>query len=412
MTVKKLTGIILAIVMMATLLSGCGNSKETKSGESGATQKAPFIIGVNLDTTGGGAALGVPERDTIKMLAEELNKAGGINGYPIKLIESDNESDPTKARLAARRLIDQEKVLAIIGTSQSTTSIPIGEVAEREEVPSIGMGSTDSITQGRKWAFKIPHSNYLYFQELLKDAEKVGVKKIAFLSVDNAYGESGLASYNEEIPKTSLKTVYTAKFPADTTDLSVEFLKAQQSGADGVFVWAVMPGVGIANRDFARLGLQDKGMKLFGGSTLGDPIFLEAAGKEAAKVGTRFLNYKLMQAELLPDSDPVKPIAMNYIGLYENKYKLGARVSYGANAHDAFNTLITAIKDSSVTPDGDLKQNRSALRDSLEKVNYLGILGQINLSAENQHRGSDAQGMVISNIVIGADGKPTYKIAE
>ena len=403
---KKLLIIILCLVLAVTLLSGCG-----KSGDKAATDKTPFVIGVDLDVTGAGSALGVPERDSIKMLAEDLNSNGGINGHPIKLVEADNESDETKARLTGRKLITQDNVLAIIGTAQSTTSVPISEVAEREGIPSIGMGSSDAIVKGKKWAFKGPTSSDLLFKELLKGIEKAGVKKLAFISVNNAYGDSGLGAFDLVVKDTKITPIYKTKFSADTTDMSVEFLNAKKAGADGILVWAVMPGIGVANRDFARLGLQDQGMMLFSNSTMGDPVFLDAAGKEAAKVGTQFLNYKMMIAEQLSSDDPSKKVIDTFNNLYEKKYKVGKRVTYAANAHDSFNVVVNAIKSSNIKPDGDLKKNREAIREAMEKTDFLGILGNYKFSATN-HRGSDTVGYIISKVVIGSDGKPTFAIVK
>ncbi|MDP3049809.1 MAG: ABC transporter substrate-binding protein, partial [Eubacteriales bacterium] len=111
----------LLLCMSLLLVAGCGQGPGSTDGEKAAE---PYKIGAIVDISGPAASLGEPERDTLRMLADELNARGGIDGRPVDLIILDNKSLETEAVLAAKRLIDQG-VLAIIGCSASGTSLAI-----------------------------------------------------------------------------------------------------------------------------------------------------------------------------------------------------------------------------------------------------------------------------------------------
>jgi len=107
-----------------------------------APAQEPYRIGAIFSITGPGSSLGIPERDTALMLEADINAKGGIKGpdgklHPLKIVIYDDASDETKAVLAAKKLIDEDKVTAIVGTTLSGTSLAILDTVQKAEVPLV-----------------------------------------------------------------------------------------------------------------------------------------------------------------------------------------------------------------------------------------------------------------------------------
>ena len=121
-----------------------------------------YKIGAIFSTTGGGSSLGVPEKNTVDMLEKEINAAGGINGHKIQIVFYDDASDETNARNKASKLISEDKVSAIIGTTLSGTSLAIVEPVQNAKIPLISCAASVKIVEpvaDHKWVFKTPQSD-------------------------------------------------------------------------------------------------------------------------------------------------------------------------------------------------------------------------------------------------------------
>jgi ABC-type branched-subunit amino acid transport system substrate-binding protein len=159
---------------------------------------APYRLGVVLSITGPAASLGVPMRDTLLMLQEQTNSAGGVKGpdgamHPIELTIIDDKSVETETVLAIKKLIEQQ-VLAIIGPNQTGTTLAIIPLVTEAQVPLVSLGSSAKIVEPiaeRKWIFKTPHNDRLVIQVLMQDLKRRNIKDVAFLSVNNALGDRG-----------------------------------------------------------------------------------------------------------------------------------------------------------------------------------------------------------------------------
>ena len=124
--------------------------------------KGAYKVGALFSVTGRTSFLGDPEKKTAEMLAEQINKAGGINGKKLELIIYDTEGDATKANLALKKLITKDKVAAVIGPSLSGTSMAVLPVAEKNKTPLISCAASYKIVHNEKtgkpykWVFKTP----------------------------------------------------------------------------------------------------------------------------------------------------------------------------------------------------------------------------------------------------------------
>ncbi|TLM98292.1 hypothetical protein FDZ73_23735, partial [bacterium] len=128
--------VFLAVLIMAGLVvAGCGGQKE-ETKPTGSTME-PIKIGMVLDSSGNASSLGMPERNSALLLEEKINAAGGINGRPVKLIIEDSESDESKAVLKAKKLVEQDKVVAIVGATTTGTTMAMVKYIESVGIPLI-----------------------------------------------------------------------------------------------------------------------------------------------------------------------------------------------------------------------------------------------------------------------------------
>jgi branched-chain amino acid transport system substrate-binding protein len=384
------------VVSLALVASGCGATTPEPTAEPEAKIGEPYKIGAMFSITGGTSTMGVPQRNTLQMLHKELEAAGGIMGpdglmHPIELIIYDTESDETKAVLAAKKLIEEDQVSVIIGPSQSGTSLAVLDSVQKAEVPLISVAASGRIIEPaaeRKWVFKTPRSDRILAKLAMEYLKSQGITKVAWLSVNNAFGDSGKVEVEAAAPDYGITIVASEKFEAADTDMTAQLTKIRGTGAEMLFMWALLPGGAIAQKNAFDLGLEipilNHPAPLF-------PGFIELATAEAAE-GVFSFGDKVPVAEQLPDSDPQKAVLMKYLADYQAAYNAESD-QFGALASDAFKLAVRAMEKAG--------SDRAAIRDELEKTQgFLGTCGIYNMSPSD-HNGLDVDGLAVVQIVNG-----------
>ena len=361
------------------------------TGDKAASGKEPYKIGAILDYTGSASSLGEPEKITLEMLVEELNAKGGINGHPIELILYDNESDEAKSLTKAKKLIEADKVAAIIGTSQSGTTMAIVPTVMSAQIPLVSCAASWKIIKDpesketRKWIFKTPQSDSLAVSKIFEYLNKNKISKIAIITVSNGYGDSGRAELKRLAPEFKIEVVADERFGAADVDMQAQLTKIKGTDAQAVICWAVpQQGAGIVAKNFKELGLTQKLIMSHG---VANSKFLQLAGDAAD--GVVLPSGRLIVAEQLPAKDPQKKMLLNYRKNFEEKAKYPAS-TFGGHAFDAFNILVGALLRAGNDP--------VKLRDEIEKTkNYPGTAGIFNMSPTD-HEGLTKDAFVMVKI--------------
>ncbi len=388
---KRISILLLSVTMLLSLLwlTGC-SSKQTE--KSSASKTGDTInIGAVVDISGPSSSLGIPERDTLQMLTDQLNANGGINGSQVKLTIMDNKSDETEGVLAIKKLIDSEKVVAVIGASASGTSLAMVDTAQKEGVPLISMAASSKIVEpvsDRKWVFKTAQADTVVSNKIVNYLKSKGIQNIAFLYMNNAFGDNGKKAFANIAAKNGIKVVIEDKFEATDKEMSAQLAKIKGSDAQAVLVWAIPPSASIVTRNFKELGLN---IPLIHSHGIANQKFLDLAGDAAN--GVILPIGKLIVADQLPDADPQKQVMLSYAKDFTAKYN-NPPSAFGGHAYDAFNLLVNAIKVGG--------NDRGKIRDALENTkNFTGISGVFNMS-DKDHNGLDETSMVMVEV---KDGK-------
>lgn len=363
---KPLTG-ILCILCFLFMLSGVLQAAE------------PYRIGAILSVTGAASFLGEPEKNTVLMLQEEINAAGGINGHPLEVIIEDSKSEETQAVLAAKKLIENDKVLAIIGPSTTGESMALIPIVTEAKIPLISCAAGAGITQPvkeRYWVFKTPQYDVSAVKAIYAHMKKRGIKKVGIITISTGFGDAGRKALLEIAPQYGIQIVADERYGPKDSDMTTQLTKIKASGAEAVINWSVGPGQVIVTKNWYSLKM---GIPLYQSHGWGSKKNIELAGPAAEGVIAPL--GRLVVWDKLPDNHPQKALLKKYSQEYERRYK-SEPGTFGGHAYDALMMVVEALKK--VGP--DRAKIRNYIENNIKK--WPGTGGIFNMSPED-HCGLD-----------------------
>lgn len=334
-----------------------------------ADSKTPYVVGAFVSASGPNAPLGVPERDTLIMLEEQINKNGGINGHPLKLLVEDDASDNTNAVKAAKKLIEQDQVCAIIGGSGTGPTMAVVPITEAAGVPHLSMAAGMAITNPiKKWVFRVAPTDTVVGGRLLEYLAKQKITKVAIIYDSNAFGTSGRDQVKALAPKYKISIVAEESFGSKDTDMTVQLTKIRTTSAQAIICWGTNPAPAQVAKNVQQLGIT---IPLFMSHGVADQTFLDQAGPAAN--GIILPAVKLIVVNELPASDPQKAVLLQYNQQFKAKFGRSAD-HYGGHAWDALYIIVQGLKK--------VGDDRAKLRNEIEKTkNFVGVAGIFTYSA-------------------------------
>jgi branched-chain amino acid transport system substrate-binding protein len=352
-----------------------------------AAAKTPYKVGAVFSVTGRASFLGEPEKKTAVMIEEQINKSGGINGHPLKLVLYDDESDETKCVLAVKRLIKSDRVPVIIGPSVSGNSLAVVKICNDAKVPLVSCAASIKIVtpvKERKWIFKVPQSDSLAVERIYDYILKKGLHKVAIMTVTDGFGASGREELLRLAPTMGIQIVADERYGPKDTDLTAQLTRIRGTDAQAIVNWSVGPTQILAVKNWYDLGMTS--VPLFQSHGFGSLKNIELAGGAAEGVLCPLGRVNI--PNLVPADNPQKGVIMAYNKAYEEKYHEPLS-SFGGHAWDALTLVIDALK--AVGP------NSAKIRNYLEnRKNFVGQHGVFNFSPQD-HNGltKDAFEMVV-----------------
>ncbi|MCL5982422.1 MAG: ABC transporter substrate-binding protein [Firmicutes bacterium] len=389
---KNIPFIFLFLIAVSLSLAAAGCGQRAAQPAAPGKPYQTIKVGAIFDVTGTGSTLGVPAEQSARMVVEKINAEGGINGIPLEVVFLNNESVEDRSVLAFNRLVGEDKVLAVAGASQSGTTLAMVPAATEAEVPLVSAAAAVSIVEpqpDRRWIFKVAPNDSHVISRTLQHMLDNGIKRIAWLSVNNAFGHSGKKQLELLAPQMGIEVVQTETFEAQDADMRVQLTRINAARPDAVFVWGLPPAASIITRNFRELGLK---MPLYHSHGVGSRRFLDLA--EGTADGVMFAIGPLIVAEQIADAHLQKPVLLEYIRLFEGKH--GPRSTFGAHGYDAMMLIVRALKNTTLT--GDVTKDRALLRDEIEKIqDYVGIGGIFSFSPTD-HVGLNAEDLVMVRV--------------
>lgn len=340
---------------------------------------AEVRIGASLAVTGPASFLGDPEAKTLEMLVEQINAAGGIQGEEIALTIYDDGGDPSKARTFATRLVEEDNVVAIIGSSTTGATMAMAPIVGDAEVPMISLaGGLVIIDPVQDYVFKTPHTDRMACQKVFEDIKNRGMSKVGIVSETGGFGASMREQCLDVAGDYGIEIVADETYGAADPDMTPQMTNvANTDGIEAILVAGAGQGPAVVTRNAAQLDIK---LPLYQSHGVASNKFIELAGDSAN--GIRLPATALLIPNQLAQDDPQREVVNSYITDYSAKYGTPPS-TFGGYAFDALNLLVEAMNAAGTTTDS------IAIKGALENIqNHAGVTAVYNFTPEN-HMGLD-----------------------
>lgn len=238
-------------------------------------------IGGIYSMSGPAAPFGVPERDIVEALANKVNKEGGIKGTPVEVIFCDDQTNPTESARCATKLIRQEGVVAIVGSTIGTGTLALMPIAMANKVPVLAPVGTIPVTSKENnfwpWVFRTAPTDTLIIGAIMeRGVFKQNRKRVAIMYQEDAYGEAGMKQATALSKAKNIEVVASVAAPLNAIDLTAAATNIRNANPDVVLLQTSAPALGAA---FVRAAKQ-VGIKapIIGSGSLNQRPFIDAAG--------------------------------------------------------------------------------------------------------------------------------------
>ena len=349
---------------------------------------ADINVGVTLSATGPAASLGIPEKNTFDLLPTT------IAGEKVNWIVLDDGSDTTKAVQNAKKLIGENKVDVLVGSTITPASLAMIDAAVEGETPMISMAAASRIVDPAnpktRWIYKTPQSDALMADAIAVSMKAAGVKTIGYIGFADAYGDGWLAEMKRSAQTAGIQVTAEEKYNRADTSVTGQVLKLIAAKPDAILIGAAGTPGATPQKELVARGYKGKIYQTHG---VANPDFLRVVGADGN--GTLLPAGPMLVFEQLPDSNPVKKVAAEYVTQYEKKF--GTRSTFGGHAYDAYLLLNGAVPNALKKGKPGSKEFRAALRDELEKANVVGTHG-VFVMTPHDHNGLDNRARVMVRI--------------
>ena len=357
--------------------------------------QADINVGVTVSATGPAASLGIPEKNTFALMPTS------IGGQKVNYIILDDASDTTTAVKNIRKHLTENKVDVVVGSTITPNSLAMIDVAAEAETPMISMAASARIVDPGnpkvKWIFKTPQNDIQMSTAIVEHMTTHGVKTVAFIGFSDAYGEGWYQEFAKVAEARKLQIVANERYNRSDTSVTGQALKILAAKPDAVLVAgagtpAALPQVALMEKGYKGRYYQTHGVA--------NNDFLRVGGKNVE--GTFLPAGPVLVAGQLPDSNPIKKVALDYVGKYEAAHGKGSVSTFGAHAWDAGLLLANAVPVALKKAQPGTKEFRLALRDALEGLKNVTLShGIVNMSPQD-HLGFDQRARVMVRIENGA----------
>jgi branched-chain amino acid transport system substrate-binding protein len=360
---KKLGLLLLALVLITSSLVGCGKTEETGTDSSSDNNGDVIKIGVFEPMTGASAAGGEMTVEGIK-LANEIK--GEVLGKKVELVVVDNKSDKVEAANAVSRLIDKDKVVAIVGSYSSSLSMAAGDIVKKSQVPAVGCSPTNPlVTLNNDYYFRVcfidPFQGTVMANYAVND---LGAKTAAIIQDVTQDYSVGLSKYFvdafKELTGDENSIVEITSYNTGDQDFSAQLTNVKDKNPDVIFAPGNYGESALLIKQARDLGMN---MPILGGDTWEAPEFIEIGGD--AVEGAVFSTHFTAEA-------PVTEKSTIFLDEYKAKYNKDAN-AFAALGYDAYMAILDAIERGNSTDPKDI-------RDKLaETIDFVGATGNITL---------------------------------
>ncbi|MBS0545397.1 MAG: ABC transporter substrate-binding protein [Proteobacteria bacterium] len=351
---------------------------------------AEINVGVISSSTGPIAIVGIPQKNTVPLLPAR------VAGQDIKYALLDDGSDPTASVVAAKKLIVEHKVDAIIGATGGPNTLGIIPFIAEAKVPLLAPTGSAAVVlpmdDKKKWVFKTTQNDDLIAGALIEHMAATGIKTVGFIGTADPFGENWERVFRAGAEARGIRIVAAEKFQRQDSSVAGQAIKLMAARPDAILVaapgtLAALPQITLKDRGYAGVFYQTHGAAL--------NEFLKLGGSKVE--GTIMAASLMLVVDDVPDSHPSKKVAKDYIAAYR-KLHGAAPATFGGNVFDAGLLLERAIPKALEKGQPGTVEFRSALRDALEQTRELPASQGVYNMTPADHSGFDERGRVLITV--------------
>ena len=326
----------------------------------------PIKIGVSGPYTGGSSSMGVSMRDGVKLAVEEINKAGGVLGRPLQIVERDDEAKNERGVQIAQELINKEKVTATVGFINTGVALASQRFYQEAKIPVINNVATGSVIthqfddQPENYIFRNAANDSIQAPMIVEEAvTRRGFKKVAILADSTNYGQLGRSDLEKALELKGMKPVAEEKFNIKDVDMTAQLLKAKEAGAEVILTYGIGPELAQIANGMTKLGWK---VPMVGSWTLSMANYIDNAGPggEGARMPQTFIQE--------PTTPKRQSFIINYLRTFNPKNaRMDSPVS-AAQGYDSIYLLAAAIKQANSTDGPKIKAALEDLKTPVEGV--------------------------------------------
>ena len=325
----------------------------------------PIKIGVDGPFTGGSSSMGVSMRDGVRLATDEINKAGGVLGRQIQLVERDDEAKNERGAQIAQELINKEKVAAVVGYINTGVGLASERFFQDAKIPVMNNVATGSVLthqfddQPENYVFRNAANDSIQAPMIAEEAVKRGYKKVAILADSTNYGQLGRQDLEKALALKGIKPVAEEKFNIKDVDMTAQLLKAKEAGAEVVLTYGIGPELAQIANGMTKLGWK---VPIIGSWTLSMSSYIDNSGPggEGARMPQTFIQE--------PTTPKRQAFIVSYLKTYNPKNsRIDSPVS-AAQGYDSIYLLAAAIKQAGGTEGPKVKAALEDLRTPVEGV--------------------------------------------
>ncbi len=351
---------------------------------------AQIKVGVIYSATGPTAVVGIPQKNTVALLPQK------IGDLSVEYIHFDDASDATQAVQLVKKLIGEQKIDALIGTTGSPSAMAVLPFVAEAGVPMLAPVGTPAVVlpmdEKKRWVYKTTQNDGLIAEALVAHMKKSGIKTVGFIGYNDPYGESWLKEFSAQAQGAGLKLVATERYLRTDQSVTGQTLKLLAARPDAILVAGTGGPAVLPHATLVDQGYKGKIYQTHGAAT---PDFIRLGGKRVE--GAVMAASLMLVLDEIADRNPAKKVAQDYIAAYEKRY--GSKpATFGANVYDAGLLLQKAVPEAARKGRPGTPEFRSALRDALEGVKDLvGTQGVYTMTPAD-HSGFDQRGRVLMEL--------------
>src|SRR3954469_18040612 len=354
-------------------------------------QTAEVTIGITTTTTGPGAALGIPERNSLEFVTKE------IAGHPLKVIVLDDGGDPTTATPNARRFVTESKADVIMGSALTPPTIAVSNVANEAGIPHFGLAPFPISPERAKWSVAMPQPIPIVGKAVYEHMKAHNVKTVGYIGYSDSYGDLWFNDFKAQGVPMGMTVADEERFARPDTSVTGQVLKLVAANPDAVLVGASGTAAALPQSALRERGYKGLIYQTHGAASMD---FIRIAGKAAE--GVIMASGPVMNPEGQDDSALTKKPGLALDTAYEAKYGPNSRSQFAGHSYDAFELLKRVIPVALKTAKPGTPEFREAIRQALLSEKDMAASQGVYNFTEKDRSGLDDRARIILTV---KDGK-------